>query len=258
DEMRRLRASASGKELEIINRAVALMESFERQPDSFPTRFPELVQILRDVVDMGGDVETQRQLVATFTILPATAKNFGLESTDLRTEAVARARALVARFPKDGRSYGVLATALAEADAPDSEVKAAFTKCVELDPTAQNCVEAQERARAAERAPRCSTLKPSFALRAGADSLTAADVLSTSFRDEGIDLVLTEVGAKKLETFTERLARTRGSMDLTVDNAIIFSAAIMEPITDGRLHVSPGQQEPMALLERLCVQVVRQ
>ena len=163
------RQTATKEELPLIDKALASMAEFREAMgvvDNEPARAAHLsagtrlyLELLRmTAARYPDDVATMRILIATLGMIPFQLINLGIEGeldpAPIRRETVMLARALVQRFPADGRSWRLLGWTLSNFDEP-LEAMRAYARCDKVDPSLTDCASSLGELRASYTMPYC-------------------------------------------------------------------------------------------------------
>lgn len=275
-ELKALSAKTNPTERALLRRVLTLLESKE----PFEKVMPQYLPLLKDAtVYAKGSLPEELALAGAYGSLPMTARSLRLDPAPYRAAALAYAKDLVARYPKEGRAHGVLASALLEAE-PDSELARAELKtCATLDRSSW-CVAQYERFLADLERPRCNgaTLQKPLTVwgatetgpkTQGALSINGVTLVveekpileSSAFSFVGVDpdgslsLETTKADAVTLARETRRLLRKYFVLKLGDD--VLLAGMLQSEIAGGRLRVTPGQGKPPFKLEALCATIER-
>jgi hypothetical protein len=275
-ELKALAAKANPTERALLTRIIKLVESKE----PFEKVMPQYLPLLKDATAYArGSLPEELALAGAYGSLPMTARSMRLDPAPYRAAALAYAKDLVARYPKEGRAHGVLASALLEAELDSELAREELKTCATLDRSSW-CVAQYRQILADLERPRCSgaTLQKPLTVWGATETspktqgalsingmtlaVEAKPILESSAfslvrvdPDGSLSLETTKADAVTLARETKRLLGKYFVLKLGDD--VLLAGMLQSEIAEGRLRVTPGQGKPPFKLEALCATIER-
>jgi hypothetical protein len=180
------RRSAPADELPMFDLMLTTMREYQEADTDKPHQRDHLVKGSQQLIDLlramaeheKRDVAAERVLVSSLSMMPYQLENLELadhfDLPALRQEALARGRALVQDFPKDARSWKLLAWLEAESGGGELAAMRAYLTCTRLDPKLAECAKLLADARMRYTQPACdgADANPQLAWYEGTDQGT--------------------------------------------------------------------------------------
>jgi hypothetical protein len=173
-----------------LDHALDEVERFQRAPTDLKLGFAALADSARVQARLRpDDFETQLQVATALFSGSNQAESVGLDARAQRREAVALTRALVTRFPAEGRAYGQLALVEESTGGDLVDSLRMYAKCLKLDPSASFCARNYRSAVASYRMPHCAAadVRPDLAFHVATDDARKGTRPAT-WRDRSFNL----------------------------------------------------------------------
>jgi hypothetical protein len=136
----------SEAERRINAQIVTLLEQVPAR-DASPREMQQFVAslfaIARELLDLAQGCEGKIHAVASLHFLAAQASASGVGAPEQVTEAIARTREVAAACPSSSRAQHQLGVVLLYSAEDKAGARAAFTRCLELEPSARDCEQAR-------------------------------------------------------------------------------------------------------------------